>query len=168
LSSGSSPELPKAEKGIIDAIGKLGEKAKLIYAKPNRIKFSVQRDDLVEVARFIRDELHFDHATNVTGTDFPKDGQLEITYHLGSHDGGEELRRIILAISCRIPSNDPKLPTLVNEYPSVLYHERETAEMIGCVFEGHPNLGRLLLPEDWTDIPPMLKAFRLPGRLEGE
>jgi NADH-quinone oxidoreductase subunit C len=163
----AKPELPQEEMSIVDALSKLGEMPKLAFAKPNRIKIAVDRKNLVEVARFIRDNLHFDHCTNVTGTDFPKEKQIEITYHFGSIDG-EGLRRIILALSCRVPSNDAKLPTLIAEYPSVELHERETAEMLGVQFVGHPDLSRLLLPEDWKDIPPMLKAYRLPGRLEAD
>ena len=160
-------ELPKEEKGIVDAIGRFGDKAKIAFVKPNRIKIAVGRENLVELAKFLRDDLHFDQCANVTATDFPKDRQLEITYQFGSIDG-EGLRRLILLVSCRIPSEDPVLPSLIEIYPSVNYHEREAAEMIGCVFQGHPNLKRFLLPEDWSDIPPMLKAYRLPGRLETE
>jgi NADH:ubiquinone oxidoreductase subunit C len=167
LPDAGQSNLPSDEKAIVSSLENLGDKVKVEYAKPKRIKISVKRENLVEVAKFIRDNLHFDHPANVTGTDFPKQKELEITYHLGSIDG-EGLRKVILAIGCRIPSDDPKVPTLIEIYPGFLYHERETAEMIGCTFEGHPDLTRLLLPEDWTDIPPMLKAYRLPGRLEGE
>jgi NADH:ubiquinone oxidoreductase subunit C len=160
--------LPGEEKAIVESVSSvLGDKAKLSYARPNRIKFSVESSNLVEVARFARDNLHFDHCTNVTGTDFPKENKIQVDYHLGSIDG-EGLRRIILTISCRIPSENPNIPSLINEYPSSDLHERETWEMLGVIFAGHPNLSRLLLPEDWDDIPPLLKKYRLPGRLEGE
>jgi NADH:ubiquinone oxidoreductase subunit C len=161
-------ELPTEEKGIVEKMSNsFGDRVKLAYAKPNRIKFSVDTTNLVEVARFARDNLGFDHCTNVTGTDFPKENQIQVDYHFGSINK-EQQRRIILTISCKAPSSDPKVPSLINEYPSVEYHERETAEMLGVVFVGHPNLSRLLLPEDWEDIPPLLKRYRLPGRLEGE
>jgi NADH:ubiquinone oxidoreductase subunit C len=161
-------ELPIEEKAILDSLSaKLGDKVKVVFSKPNRIKISVSTDNLVEVAKFARDELHFDQCANVTGTDFPKEKQIEVTYHLGGIED-EKLRRIILAITCRIPSAAPELPSLIEIYPSANLHEREQAEMLGIVFRGHPNLGRLLLPEDWSDIPPMLKAYRLPGRLESE
>jgi NADH:ubiquinone oxidoreductase subunit C len=164
----TKPELPREEKAIIESVTTLlGDKAKLGYARLNRIKFAVEASNLIEVARFARDNLHFDHCTNVTGTDFPKENQIQVDYHFGSIDG-QGLRRIILTISCKIPSADPKIPSLINEYPSADLHERETAEMLGVVFVGHPNLSRLLLPEDWEDIPPLLKKYRLPGRLEGE
>ncbi|MCL4519760.1 MAG: NADH-quinone oxidoreductase subunit C [Thaumarchaeota archaeon] len=161
------PELPSEEKAIVDYFAKFGESAKLSFAKPARIKFVVVRESLIEVTKALRDELHFDQCTNVTGTDFPKDKQYEITYHFGSIDGAN-LRNVIVAIAVRVPAEDPVLPSIMELFPSANYHEREAAEMIGCVFKGHPNLTRLLLPEDWNDIPPMLKAYRLPGRLEGE
>ncbi len=167
MSGSVKPELPSEEKAILESLKALGEKVNIVFARPKRIKVGVSRENLLEIAKFVRDQLRFDHSTNVTATDFPKDKQFEITYHFGSIDG-VGLRRIILAVGCRIPSTDPNLPSLVNEFPSVEYHEREAAEMLGCVFQGHPNLARLLLPEDWTDIPPMLKAYRLPGRLEAE
>jgi NADH:ubiquinone oxidoreductase subunit C len=157
--------LPSEEKEIVDSFSKLGGNVKVSFARQNRIKITIPVENLIETAKNARENLGFDHCTNVTGTDFPKDKQYEITYHFGSI-GRPEYRRIILAISCRVPSADPVLPSLVDLYPSVNYHERETAEMIGCTFKGHPNLSRFLLPEDWNDIPPMLKAYRLPGRLE--
>jgi NADH:ubiquinone oxidoreductase subunit C len=157
--------LPSEEKEIVDSFSDLGANVKISFAKQNRIKIDVPVESLIEAAKVAKEKLSFDHCTNVTGTDFPKDKQYEITYHFGSI-GRPEYRRIILAISCRVSSSDPVLPTLVELYPSAIYHERETAEMIGCNFKGHPNLGRFLLPEDWNDIPPMLKAYRLPGRLE--
>jgi|SRR5579872_1147159 len=160
-------ELPREEKEILDKLATLGDKVKIAFSKPNRIKILVARENLVEVAKYLHDELRFDQCANVTGTDFPKDKQLEVTYHLGAIDAGD-YRRIILAMATRIPSTDAVLPSLIEIYPSVNYHERETTEMLGCTFQGHPNLSRLLLPEDWNDIPPMLKAYRLPGRLEGE
>jgi NADH:ubiquinone oxidoreductase subunit C len=161
-------ELPTPQKAIVDSIGtNLGDKAKLVYARPNRIKYLVERQNLVATASFIRDQLHFDHCTNVTATDFPKEKQIEVVYHFGSIDG-DSLRSVILGLSCKVPSDDPRLDSLIQVFPSVEFHEREMAEMLGVVFVGHPNLSRLLLPEDWSDIPPLLKAYRLPGRLEGE
>jgi NADH:ubiquinone oxidoreductase subunit C len=160
-------ELPSEEKGILDSLSKLGDKVQVAFSKTGRIKLTSSRENIVEVAKYLRDTVHFDHCANVSGTDFPKDKQLEITYHFGALDT-PGYRRIILALACRVPSSDPLLPSLIEVYPSVNYHERETAEMIGCVFQGHPNLTRFLLPEDWNDIPPMLKTYRLPGRLEGE
>jgi NADH:ubiquinone oxidoreductase subunit C len=161
-------ELPTEEKAILDALSsKMGDKTKIVFSKPNRIKISIAPENQLEVAKFVRDELHFDQCANVTGTDFPKDKQIEVTYHFGSIDG-PGLRRVILSMAMRVASSSPEVSSLIELYPSADLHEREQAEMLGIVFKGHPNLSRLLLPEDWTDIPPMLKAYRLPGRLESE
>ena len=163
----AKPELPTEEKALVSSLESLGDKVKLSYARRGRVRYLVQRENLLEVVRFVKDQLHFDHLESLTGTDFPKDKQLEVVYHLGSIDGPSP-RRVILALSCRLPSGDPILPSLIELFPSSNYHERETAEMLGIIFQGHPNLTRFMLPEDWDDIPPLLKSYRLPGRLEGE
>ena len=168
MSQQKPQELPKVEKSLVDSTqSSLGQRVSLVYAKTNRIKFQTEANNIVDVATFVRDQLHFDHCTNVTGTDFPKENKIQIDYQFGSL-GREECRGIILTISSRVDSTQPVIPSLVQIYPSVELHERETAEMLGVNFTGHPDLSRLLLPEDWNDIPPMLKRYRLPGRLEGE
>ena len=84
-------------------------------------------------------------------------------YHLGSYTG-ENLSSQILALSTRVNRDDARLPSLINIFKSVEYHERETFEMLGVYFEGHPRNERFLLPEDWADIPPLRKEFRIKGR----
>src|SRR5579871_6786455 len=99
-------ELPSEEKEILESVSQLGDKAKVAFSKPGRIKLTASREDLLEVARYVRDTLHFDHCANVSGTDFPKEAQLEITYHFGALDT-PGYRRIILALACRVPAADP-------------------------------------------------------------
>ncbi len=74
------PDLPSEEKVLADSLATLGEKSKVVYARFGRVKILVSRENLVEVARFVKD-LHFDHAENLTGKDFPKEKQLEIAYY---------------------------------------------------------------------------------------
>ena len=163
----NKPQLSVEEQGLVDQIAKLGEgNAKLVYSRPRRIKVLAARENLVAIAKFIKDALKFDRCANVTGTDFPKEKVIEVDYQFESMEASG-LRGDVMTLSCRVPTNDPVLPSLIEVFPAVNFHERETAEMLGVVFQGHPNLTRLLLPEDWQDIPPMLKAYRLPGRLEG-
>jgi NADH-quinone oxidoreductase subunit C len=158
------PEPPAFEKGLVDEIKKkFGDSIKTVFIRPRRIKIQVEPRDISEVATFLRDSLGLDHAESVTGTDFPKDGQIEVTYHLGSYSR-EDLGAHVLSLSTRTSRDDPKLPTLINVYKSVEYHERETFEMLGVYFEGHPRNERFLLPEDWADIPPLRKDFRIKGR----
>ena len=158
------PEPPAFEKGIADQIKKrFGEAAKVVFIRPLRIKLMVEPRDIVEVATFLRDTMGLDHAESAGGTDYPKDNQIEMSYHLGSY-GREDLASHVLSLSTRTARDDPRLPTLINVYKSVEYHERETFEMLGIYFEGHPRNDRFLLPEDWADIPPLRKDFRIKGR----
>ena len=134
-----------------------------MYARPSRLKIKVEPEEILQIASFIKQVLGFDHAESVSGTDYPKDNQIEVVYHLGSYTV-EDLIPKILALSTRTNRDDARLPSLINIFKSVEYHERETFEMLGVYFEGHPRMERFLLPEDWADIPPLRKDFRIKGR----
>jgi NADH:ubiquinone oxidoreductase subunit C len=158
------PEPPLFEKELVSQISsQLGDKVKVSYIRPLRIKIYVDPVNIVEVASFLRDSMAFDHAESVAGTDYPKDNQIEVVYHLGSYSR-VDLGAHILVLATRTNRDDARLPTLINVYKSVEYHERETFEMLGVYFEGHPRNERFLLPEDWADIPPLRKEFRIKGR----
>src|SRR3972149_1784651 len=107
--------------------------------------------------------LGFDQVMSAGGTDFPKEDVFALDYHLISVDN-EDLKKIIFDLSTKIPRKEPKISSLISVWPSAEYHEQETFEMLGIMFEGHPRMERLLLPEDWDDIPPLRKEFQLPGR----
>ena len=158
------PEPPAFEKGLVDQINnKFGDTVKILFIKPLRIKIRVDPQDIVGVANFLRDRLGFDHAESVAGTDYPKDNQIEVIYHLGSYTR-QDLAGHILWLTTRTDRDDARLPTLINVFKSVEYHERECYEMLGVYFEGHPRNERFLLPEDWADIPPLRKDFKIKGR----
>ena len=160
----TQPEPPPFEKGLVQQIkNKFGDSVKVVFIKPLRIKIQVEPQDIVGVASFLRDSVGFDHAESVAGTDYPKDNQIEVIYHLGSYSR-QELAAHILWLTTRTDRDDARLPTLINVYKSVEYHERECYEMLGVYFEGHPRNERFLLPEDWADIPPLRKDFRIKGR----
>ena len=165
-------ELPKFEKGLADKIvEKFGTRIKVAFVKPDRVRINVGRDDIKEVAEFTRDVLNFDHAESVSGVDYPQDKEIEVVYHLGSYTDSS-LSRQVLALATRaqreenpIPGNDAtKLPSLREIFYSVEFHEREIFEMFGVYFQGHPDNRRLLLPEDWADLPPLRKDFAIKGR----
>ena len=166
------PELPKFEKGIADKITKkFNDKAEITFIKPNRIGVKASKENVKQVAQFIRDELNFDHAESVSGVDYPADKEIEVVYHLGSYTD-PTLAKQILALSTRAPREDKpnpgkdstRLPSLRDVFYSVEFHERECFEMLGVFFEDHPDNRRLLLPEDWADLPPLRKDFRIKGR----
>src|SRR5918999_1441084 len=157
-------EPPAFEKGIIERLVKqFGNKINVVYIRPLRMKIVVDPGDVSAIGVFLRDNLGFDHAESVAGTDYPKDNQIEVIYHLGSYSR-QDLAAHILWLTTRTNRNDARLPTLINIYKSVEYHERECYEMLGVYFEGHPRNERFLLPEDWADIPPLRRDFKIKGR----
>jgi NADH:ubiquinone oxidoreductase subunit C len=157
-------EPPAFEKGIIDRIvNEFGNKIKVLYIKPLRMKIAVDPADIMATAVYLRDTLGYDHAESVAGTDYPKDNQIEVIYHLGSY-GVPGLEGQIMSLTTRTSRDGATLPSLINIFRSVEYHERETYEMLGVFFEGHPRNDRFLLPEDWADIPPLRREFRIKGR----
>ena len=168
----AAPEPPAFEKSIADKIvEKFGEKTKVAFVKPDRIRINVGREDVHDVAEFARDVLNFDHAESVSGVDYPAEKEIEVVYHLGSYDDSS-LSRQVLTIATRaqrednpMPGSDAtKLPSLRDVFYSVEFHEREVFEMLGVYFDGHPDNRRLLLPEDWADLPPLRKDFAIKGR----
>ena len=157
-------EIPPLEKGIIDKItGRFGDKVKLAYAKPRRIRFDIRPEDAIDFARFLHDEVGFDQPISVAGTDYPKENIIEVVYHIGCCTI-PQYASSVFAFALKLSRDNPRTPTLIPVYRGVEFHERETFEMLGVVFEGHPRLDRLLLPEDWADIPPLRKDFNIKGR----
>jgi NADH:ubiquinone oxidoreductase subunit C len=163
-SSKKEAEPPVFEKGVIDkVVNEFGNRVKVLYIKPLRMKIAVDPADIMAIAVYLRDTLGFDHAESVAGTDYPKDNQIEVIYHLGSYMV-PGLEGQIISLTTRTSRDGATLPSLINIFRSVEYHERETYEMLGVYFEGHPRNDRFLLPEDWADIPPLRREFRIKGR----
>lgn len=129
----------------------------------NRITLVAPLHLLPELALYLRDAEGFDHVTSVTGIDYPDRNLIRVTYHLSSY-AKLPMRRLVLSVSVDLPRQDAKMSSLVPVWPSAEYHERETHEMLGVIFQGHPNLNLLLLPEDWTGLPPLRRDYRLRGR----
>jgi len=165
-------DLPKFEKSLADKITqKFGSKAEVAYIKQNRIRINVKKEDIEDIALYIRDELNFDHAESVSGVDYPDAKKIEVVYHLGSYTDSELSKQILTLATSAPREKDPnpgrdstRLPSLREIFYSVEFHERECFEMLGVYFEGHPDNRRLLLPEDWADIPPLRKDFAIKGR----
>ena len=125
--------------------------------REKRVLIAVQKDRLAEVASFVKEKLGFDHITSVAGVDYPDRKEFDVIYDVWSIP-----KKILLELKTAIPVGDPKLQSLISVWPGSNYHERETWEMFGIEFQGHPNLSRFLLPEDWDKGAPFRKDFKLP------
>jgi NADH-quinone oxidoreductase subunit C len=113
-------------------------------------------EHFLELATGLRDrrELAFDFLRNVTGIDMVEEG-LRCVYHFYSFKHGHAIQ-----VDVNTPPDNPHIPSITSLYDAADWHEREAAEMVGLVFDGHPNLKNLLLDED-VRIHPLLKAHPL-------
>jgi NADH-quinone oxidoreductase subunit C len=110
----------------------------------------VPADRLVETCRALRDvpSLRFDVLVEVTAADyFPREPRFEVVYHLLSIPNRLRLRLKVRA------AEGETVPTVQEIWKSAGWAEREVWDMFGIVFEGHPDLRRLLMPEDWEGHP---------------
>lgn len=132
------------------------------YTKPKRFKVTVTPETVAAAALFLRDELGFDHIIAVSGTDYMAKKEIEVVYFVCSMRSGQE--DLVVALAERTGREAPVVPSLVGVWPGAEYHERETFEMLGVRFDGHPDMRGILLPEDWHDLPPLRKDYISPGR----
>ena len=118
----------------------------------DEITFVVLREKLLELVQVLRDDpaLRFGVCMSVSGVHYPNltGAELHAVYHLLSYTHN---RRIRLEVAC--PVDDPHIPSVCPVYPMVNYHERETWDMFGIIFDGHPGLTRILMPDDWVGFP---------------
>ncbi|MEU8266557.1 NADH-quinone oxidoreductase subunit C [Sphaerisporangium sp. NPDC049002] len=112
----------------------------------------VARERLVEVMRHLRDhaDLRFELSLGVSGVHYPEEigAELRAVYHLCSITHN---RRVRVEVSC--PDADPHVPSTVSIYPTNDWHEREAYDFFGIVFDGHPALTRIEMPDDWEGHP---------------
>ncbi|MGB4861294.1 MAG: NADH-quinone oxidoreductase subunit C [Tepidiformaceae bacterium] len=116
----------------------------------------VAPENLLELVQGLKErrELAFDYFRNLTAIDMVEDG-LTAVYHFYSYKHHHSIQ-----VTVNTPPGNPHLPSLTSLYGAADWHEREAAEMVGLVFDGHPNLKNLLLEED-IRIHPLLKAHPL-------
>ena len=135
-----------------DALTEAGEnRGQLIVRVP-----AERRPDALRVLKTAR----FTFYTFCAAVDWLDEGRFEILDHVYAVD--DHLR---VTVKCDMPRNDPKVPTAIGVYAGADWYERETAELFGIVFVGHPQLRRLLLP-DFFEGYPMRKDFQLRARVE--
>jgi NADH-quinone oxidoreductase subunit C len=111
----------------------------------------VPREHLRRAAEFLCREadLAFALLSDVTGVDrFPVEPRFELNYHLVSLERRERLR-----LKVRVASDDPRVESVTSVWPTANWHEREIFDLFGVRFEGHPDLRRILMPENWEGHP---------------
>ena len=126
----------------------------------------VKAEQWGETARLCRDDsrLGFDLLSCISGVDYPEreEGpEIEVIYHLDStvnHHG--------LTIKVKLPRSDPRVASVEEIWRTADWHERETYDLVGVIFEGHHNLVRILCAEDWVGHP-LRKDYEAPDSFHG-
>ena len=117
------------------------------------LTIQVRREQLLALVSPLRDDarLRFEVCLGVSGVHWPQQegAELHAVYHFQSITHG--MRRVRLEVTC--PDEDPRIPSIISVYPANDWHERETWDMFGIIFEGHPGLTRILMPDDWPGHP---------------
>ncbi len=110
----------------------------------------VKPEELIEFSKFIKTDpsLLMDMCLSISGVDYPKENKMESVYEVFST---KFLHR--LSFKVRIPRDNPKIPSVCEIWKAADWHEREIYDLFGIIYEGHPFLKRILLPEDWEGHP---------------
>jgi NADH-quinone oxidoreductase subunit C len=136
---------------IADSLG-MSDAIERVVVDRGEITFHVKRDQLPELARKLRDDpaLRFELCMGVSGVHYPRDtgAELHAVYHFVSITFNRRVR-----IEVSTPDSDRHLPSLTGVYPTCNWHERETWDFFGIIFDGHPALTRIEMPDDWKGHP---------------
>ena len=144
---------------VVDTLGAaleasvpLSDVVERVVVHRDQLTLEIRREHLVTVAQQLRDhpDLRFELCLGVSGVHYPDDEgrELHAVYPLRSITHN---RRICLEVAA--PDSDPHIPTLYGVYPTTDWHERETYDFFGVIFDGHPSLTRIEMPDDWVGHP---------------
>lgn len=112
----------------------------------HRITVFIEKDKLLEMATFLKHEIGFITPNMCTGIDYSD--HIEVVWHIGQEQGP-----ILLVLKTKTDRENSLCPSLTPTWEGFDWHERETFDLLGVKFENHPDLRRLLMPENWEGYP---------------
>jgi len=127
----------------------------------DQVSVIIKRDRLFNVCKYLHDDatLSLDHLRDLCGVDYlnKKEVRFEVVYNLYSIRHHHMIR-----LRAEVPENDPKIQSVTQIWAGADWHERECFDMFGITFNGHPDMRRILMPEDWEGYP-LRKDYPLNG-----
>ena len=118
----------------------------------------VQAARIAEVCQFLRDDHRYNRISTVTAVDwYPQEPRFEVVYLLHSIPDNARLR-----LKCRLSGTAAELPSVTGVWPGANWYEREVFDLFGVTFTGHPDLRRIMMPDDWQGHP-LRKDFPVHG-----
>ena len=136
-------DLERAYPGFSEAIER-------VVVDRGELTLHVKREKLVEVALILRDTLKFEMCMGVNGVHYPEQTgrELHAVYPLLSMTKNQRIR-----LEVSVADGDAHIPSVVEVWAGNNWHERETFDMFGIIFDGHPALTRIMMPDDWPGHP---------------
>lgn len=128
----------KLPGAIVEGLDELGQL--ILYIDPARI---------LEVCRYLRTDQKFNRISGITGLDwFPADPRFEVVYFLHSTE-----RNVRVRLKCRVAEASAEIDSVTSVWRGANWYEREVFDMFGILFRNHPDLKRILMPDDWEGYP---------------
>jgi NADH-quinone oxidoreductase subunit C len=122
----------------------------------------VDPSKIVEICRFLKEDGKFVRLSGITAVDWhPTDPRFEVVYHLHSIE-----RNLRLRLKCRVAESSAEIDSLTGVWRGANWYEREIFDMFGITFRNHPDLTRILMPDDWEGYP-LRKDFPIDGNRYG-
>jgi NADH-quinone oxidoreductase subunit C len=122
------------------------------------LSIEVTAATVVEACRTLKEDLNFERLSSVTAVDrYPSEPRFEVVYHLQSITRNERLRLKVL-----LGGEDPQIDSVTGVWRAANWFERETYDMFGIRFRNHPDLRRILMPDDWEGHP-LRKDYPITG-----
>jgi NADH-quinone oxidoreductase subunit C len=114
----------------------------------NELTITVPRESIITACRSVQ-AAGYNFLEDVTAVDwYPSEPRFQITYHILSHSLKERIRLVV-----RLESGDASVDSVTGVWPSANFYEREVFDLFGVHIGGHPNLRRIMMPEDWEGHP---------------
>jgi NADH-quinone oxidoreductase subunit C len=124
------------------------------FLREHSIYMTVKAEAVRKAVEWMKTEWGLTHLSTITGTDLR--GELAVIYHF-------EVKAVSVSLHIQVPTSHPEVDSITPLIPGAVLYEREVHDLLGVKFKGHPNLARLILPEDWPkDVYPLRKDWESP------
>jgi len=141
----------RSEEDVANAIKSKFSVVEVLKVAPRKIFLKVNRENFLDVCKYMRDELSFEHNSCVSPVDYMD--HFTVVYHISSWTN-----QIMAEVHVDLPRDDPVVDSITPLWGGANWHEREAFDLMGIVFKGHPDLRRIMLPEEFK-FHPLRKDF---------
>jgi NADH-quinone oxidoreductase subunit C len=148
---GPDGEFDEVVDALEEAYPQFADAIERVVVDRGELTLHIVPERIAEVCQTMRDDgsLRFELLSSVSGVDYLTDERrLHVVYQLTSMTYRRHVR-----LECSVSTESPRIPSVTAVYPTADWQERETYDMFGVIFEGHPNLTRILMPDDWEGHP---------------